>query len=145
MSRQFKISTEYTFFLKMILPTIYFGIIAVIFYWMLSNEEYKASGAVVFMAIVGGFVMYKLFIKLKSVSIDKEYFYISNYIKTIKIPISDLMEVDDRSYPGSYKPISLYFIGENEFNNPITFLPEFESPTSPSKIPLAEKLKRLIH
>ncbi|MEL6558129.1 MAG: hypothetical protein AAFQ94_08090 [Bacteroidota bacterium] len=144
MSRQFKISTEYTFFLKVILPIIYFGIIALIFYWMISNQEYKATGATAFAAIAGGFVMYKLFINLKSVSIDKEYFYISNYIKTIKIPIADLVEVNDRSYPGSYKPISLYFIGENEFDNPITFLPEFESPNSPSKIPLAEKLRRLM-
>lgn len=144
MSIQFKISTEYTFFLKVVLPGIYFSLISLLFYWMLKIEEFKAMGAVVFAAIIGGLVMYKLFFNLKSVSIGKDYFIISNFTKTIKIPISELENVQERSYPGSYKPISLYFKRMNDFGNPIVFLPEFESPNSSAQIPLAEKLRRLI-
>ena len=96
------------------------------------------------MSIGGGVLVYYGFARLKSVSIDKNYFYISNYLKTIKVPISELVEVQDRNLPGSYRPITLHFRNRNYFGHSIVFLPEFESPNSYSKLTMAEKLRRLI-
>lgn len=144
MSNKYQISKEYTFFFKVVLPGIFLSGVSLGFYLLFRNEAYNALGALVMVALGGGALVYYGFIRLKSVSIDKNHFYISNYLKTIQVPISDLIEVNDRSFPGSYKPITLHFIGDYPFGNSIVFLPEFESPTSPSKVPLAERLRRLI-
>ncbi|MGB3466337.1 MAG: hypothetical protein WBA74_13750 [Cyclobacteriaceae bacterium] len=144
MGTTYKISTEYTFFFKFILPISYICILGGFSALLITQGETRAFIATILFNIGGSYLLYRVFGQLKSVSIDKEFFYISNYIKTAKVPIADMVEVEDRSWPGSYKPISIYFRHNYYFGNRITFLPEFEDPNRPSGIPLAEKLRRLL-
>lgn len=140
----FKISTDYTFFFKYLLPLIFILILGGIATLLYLQGETRAFIVTILLTIGGGYWLYFLLGKIKSVSLDNDYFYISNFLKTEKVPIADLKEVSDRSWPGSYKPVTMRFGHEYSFGRSIVFLPEFEDPMSPSSISLAEKLRRLI-
>jgi hypothetical protein len=69
-------------------------------------------------------IMYLLFMRLKRVQMDSEYFYISNYFKSFKFPISDLIEVSTGHFINAQR-IWLTFRTDDPLNKSFLFMPYF--------------------
>jgi hypothetical protein len=64
------------------------------------------------------------FFQIKSVEIDSRYLYISNFIKTIRIPFSNIEDVTESSII-NYHPVWIRFKKNTEFGKEIVFMPYY--------------------
>lgn len=72
------------------------------------------------------FVFFLLYLftafKLKRIDVDKEYVYINNYKKTIRIKWEDIASLKTRSY-GLFSTMRFYFKGKTSLGEKVSFLP----------------------
>jgi hypothetical protein len=85
---------------------------------------------VVFLALlIGGPVSYLILrqaLLLKEVSVDKDFLYVSNFRREIKVPLSEVVSVRGSFLvKGKLEPITVRFKGETEFGSKIIFVPPY--------------------
>lgn len=139
-----QISSSFTFIAKIIIPSVFYGVMLIALYSLIIQQQYLGSLAVLFVLLFFGTLIYLGFVRLMTIEHDSQYFYVSNYIRTIKIPISKLEEVTQLTIPGNYRPIFLHFEKDTYFGKSIMFLDSTESKFSISESPTVEKLRKLI-
>jgi hypothetical protein len=66
-------------------------------------------------------IFYKSFGVMKRVDVDKNYLYVSNYLKEIKIPLSDV-EYIGKPYSSRDVQVKLYLCSPSDFGNVIVFI-----------------------
>ena len=98
-----RISSSVTLFLKVFLPTfwlVFFGAFTVAVLAsglgkapLLGNWIFKLG--VLLFYVVGAAILYFTLIRLKRVERDHENLYVTNYIKSIRYPLSDIQRISE--------------------------------------------------
>jgi hypothetical protein len=73
-------------------------------------------------AVLGGWFLYWYGVRLKRVEIDEQWLYVSNFLREIRIPLSDIEEITENRWV-STRPITVEFRHETEFGSRIVFMP----------------------
>jgi hypothetical protein len=137
-----RLSTSLTFILKygltplVVIPLLIISVIGII--------RIEENWGIVIFSLSIAFTFYLLYGGIKSVEADEYYLYISNYLKTIKAPLSAIAEVyEDRFI--NIRPITIKFRTTTEFGDKIVFIP-YWSPAAffpYQSHPVIEELHRL--
>lgn len=101
--RQFRLSSNWTLFLKIFLPTfwaVFFGLIILTTFLVdpeenifLGNPTARLIGVLFFVLFF--IILYITIMQLKRVDIDKDYIYISNYFKTYRYKLIDIKQIKE--------------------------------------------------
>jgi hypothetical protein len=115
--------------LKYFLPlvwTIFFGALCIIF-WVADNLEigtwnlsYFRIGWTTFFVIGTGFLFFT-FMKLMRVEYDGDFFYVTNYFKIFKYPITNVEKITVKNYP-VFKIGIIKFKNAGYFGKKVPFL-----------------------
>ncbi|HEX8557993.1 MAG TPA: hypothetical protein VF668_07835 [Pyrinomonadaceae bacterium] len=86
-------------------PFYKFAPLAMLGYWLfVVTDDYRAVGglpmAVIFLLLLG--ILAKLASRLKKVYLAEDTLYVSNYLRQIRIPLSEVASVEVSSIGGSY-------------------------------------------
>lgn len=95
-SRQ-SLSSIFTIIYKVIFPTIWLGGFGMGTIAILLSES-RLDWGYVFILLIGFPLFYFFGFPLKSVEIDERYLYVSNYIKTVGVPFSQIEEVTESPF-----------------------------------------------
>ena len=115
------ISSGLTFFYKIIFPTVWisgFGIGTLLLFFSNNPEKWIFLIAL----IAGGFFILALCFGLKAVSMEGESLIISNYLKSIAVPFTNIENVYENKWI-NICPVTIYFKSRTEFGKNITFMP----------------------
>ena len=122
-SRQ-SLSSMLTIIYKVIFPTVWLGGFGIGTIAMTLFEPRPDWGFAI--ALLIGFLMfYFLCFPLKSVEVDQDYLYVSNYIKTVRVPFSQIEEVTESRLINIH-PVWVKFKTPTEFGTTIVFMPYFD-------------------
>src|SRR5215216_5278543 len=122
-----RISSLATFLMKVIFPALWitgFGLGTLAMFL----GEYKGGvespkWAFLFAWIAGSVFIYWGCIRLKVVSIDDDYLYISNYIKEMRVPLSDIYDVTENRWVNIH-PVTIHLKSPSAFGANIVFMPQ---------------------
>jgi len=115
------ISSSFTFIYKIILPSIALGLIgAATIALFINNDSFKWPSAIILL-LVYFFVALPCF-RIKHVTIDGEELVISNYLKSIRVHVSNIEKVSESIFINIH-PIWIHFIKRTEFGKKIRFMP----------------------
>lgn len=117
-----RISSNWTLFLKLFLPTFWFvfygAVVIAIFASQTSGGSTMASSGLQWAALVfyvsGSVVLYYTLMPLKRVEFDEHFLYVSNYFKTVRIPWHNVEEL-------AAKKRWVVLLGKVVFKEPVTF------------------------
>ena len=88
-------------------------------------------------ALIG---IYQTLVQYKKVWIDKEFLYVSNFLKEIKIPLSNIAEVTESKWL-KYRPITIALKTESELGRKIMFVPKYDGIRIIADNPIVYELK----
>lgn len=134
------LSSYQTFFSKFIFPLIWIGASALSLKSALRAGPKAWSFILAWMA-VAGFVCWTC-VRLKRVSIDEQFLYVSNYFNEIAIPFSDIGDVTQNRWMNN-KQVTIHFKGPTEFGSAIIFMPHFRFFAFAGPHPVVDRLKQL--
>jgi hypothetical protein len=80
-------------------------------------------------------------IPVKKIAIDHNYLYISNYLKTVKVPLSQIMDVTENKWANIH-PVWIHLYTTTDFGDKIMFIPETRI-LSYKNHPIVQELKKL--
>ncbi len=86
-------------------------------------------------------VIFWLSMRLKAVSVDDKFLYISNYLKEISVPFSNIQNITELRLRGH--PVTIHFKEKTEFGSKITFLPKMRFFNFARSHPVVAELKEL--
>jgi len=92
--------------------------------------------------ILGTAFLYWFCARLKSVSIDGEFLHVSNYLKEIAIPLSNIYFVTENKWVNIH-PVTIHLRTPSEFGNKITFMPKTRLFPFFGSHPVVKELKAL--
>ena len=141
-STRHSLSSISTFFFKFIFPAIWIGSLGIgVIKSLLSEPQEKGNWFILAFLFVFIIFYWNLF-RIKSVEIDNRYLYVSNYIKTIRVPFSQIEDVTELFL--NPRPIRITFKKVTEFGIEIVFVPyvDFQGWFSGSH-PAVAKLREL--
>ena len=108
-----KISSSLTFFYKFLFTIIWIGLFGCGTLGLLLNQN--EEGFVFLVAwIVGSLFLYWGCVRLKHVEIDANNIYISNFLKTIKIPLQEIEKISENNFTNIH-PIWISFKTPTDF------------------------------
>jgi len=115
-----RLSTSLTFFWKYVFSTVWLGVFTI--GTIASIHACGIEGMFFFIALIFSFAIYYYsYYRAKSVHIDNEYLYVSNFKKNIKIPLKNIKHVSD-NFMLNPRPIFIEFRNETEFGKRIMFI-----------------------
>lgn len=82
--------------------------------------------------------------RIKKVETDGKYLYVSNYMKQVALPLSDVSHVNEMRWMQPYW-ITLQLRRPSEFGEKIVFIPPFRLLSFWTENPLVDELKSMIH
>ncbi len=92
--------------------------------------------------LVGSAFIYWSCIRLKEVSVDDEYLYVSNYLKKARIPLSQIYDVTENVWLNIH-PVTIHLKTPSEFGDKIIFMPKSRLFAFFSSHPVVAELKEL--
>jgi hypothetical protein len=81
-------------------------------------------------------------VRLKEVSVDENFLYVSNYVKEISIPLSQIQDVTENRWLNSH-PITIHLRSPSEFGDKIVFMPKVRFLAFWSSHPVVSELRTL--
>jgi hypothetical protein len=143
-----KLSSLQTFLNKIVFPLIWipvwgFGTV-MMFFGSLEGRNGEAPPKWFFLGawVVGTAFIYWTCIRLKEVSVDDHFLYVSNYLKEIAIPLSDIYDVTENVWINLH-PVTIHLRTPSEFGNKIVFMPTIRFFSFFSSHPVVKELKQL--
>jgi hypothetical protein len=136
------LSSRQTFFSKFIFPPIWIGASGLGL--MKAGFGAPARGwPIVFVGwiVASGFVYWSC-ARLKRVSIDEQFLYVSNYFNEIAIPFSDIGDVTQNPWMNN-QHVTIHFKVPTEFGGAIVFMPRFRFFPFVGPHPVVDRLKQL--
>lgn len=115
-----RISSNWTLFLKVFVPTfwfVFYGAIVIALFVMPSGQINIFPGmkiAILIFYISGSVVVYYTLLNLKRVEFDEDFLYITNYFKTVRVPWHNIKSMKEKN-------IAVTKVGTFHFESPITF------------------------
>lgn len=138
-----EISSSGTFYYKIILPVILLICTAALptaVYFDGANGHSSAAVSL-FLYLLACTVIFCLIAKkFKKVSLDDNFLYVSNYLKEITIPLSNIADVTEIKWLRGH-PVTIHLNPASEFGKKITFLSKFRF--SFKSHPVVTELKEL--
>ncbi len=140
-----ELSSKLTFAAKIIAPGLW------IFFWVVLtlvllfgvDERTKPPSIYFFvMGIVITTIFYFTIMKYKKVSVDDDFLYASNYLKEIKISLSDISDVTEIVWIRGH-PVTIHLKTPSEFGSKITFTPKSQGFKFFQPHPVVDELKAL--
>lgn len=128
-----RISSNWTLFLKVFLPTfwfVFYGAVVIAIFVMPSNQmnlSIAMKYGILIFYVSGSIVIYFSLLELKRVEYDQDFLYITNYFKTIRVPWHNVEKMKERNF-------LLVKAGVFRFKNAITFGKQIVFVESPSLI-----------
>ncbi|SNT06203.1 hypothetical protein SAMN05421640_2217 [Ekhidna lutea] len=137
------ISSELTLTFKIFFPTVFGGPLIYLTIIFVDFQYYEL--VIVTSSLLGTVIIifYSALLRLKSVSMDDQNFYISNHFRHIIVPITDLDKVT-HSWLWNIQPVTMHFNKKTEFGTSIKFMPEIDLTPIWKAPPIVKKLKSLI-
>ena len=93
---------------------------------LIGNIEHGENGPpkllFLFAWIAGAIFVYWSCVRLKAVSVDEHYLYVSNYLKEIVIPLSEIEDVTENKWINIH-PVTVHLKSGSEFGQRIMFMP----------------------
>lgn len=133
------ISSAQTFITKFILP---FVVVAILTYGM----SLAGSRVLPLLAPVGVLVVvsiYWYYIRLKKVAIDSDGLLISNYVREVRVPWRDIIEVTGSRWVKT-RQVTVTFDRDIGFGTSIVFMPRFRFLWPGQEHPIAQELRDLM-
>jgi hypothetical protein len=141
-----RLSSLQTVLQKVILPAIWIPLFGIVTLSMVfgSTGSHSASPNWLFVLIwiVGSAFIVWGSVRLKEVSVDDDYLYVSNYLKEIAIPLSDIFDVTENRLL-NYRPVTIHLKSPSEFGDKIVFMPTVRFFAGFSSHPVVAELKDL--
>ena len=110
----------------------------------LMGESKNAPPKFIFLLgwIIGIAFFYWACIRLKAVSVDDNFLYVSNYLKEITIPLSNIYDVTENRWLNIH-PVTIHLKSPSEFGDKIIFMPKVRVFSFFSSHPVVAELKEL--
>lgn len=106
------------------------------------GQEMPPKWPFLFFWIIGAVLIYWECVRLKEVSVDEEYLYVSNYLKEIAIPLSEILDVTENRWVNLH-PVTIHLKSSSEFGDKIVFMPTTRFFSFFSSHPIVSELKNL--
>ena len=139
------ISSSQTILMKIIFPMIWiplFGMGALTVLFSPSNDLTFPKLYFLFLWIVGSAFIYWLCIRLKKVSVDGGFLYVSNYVKEITVPLTEIYDVTENVWINIH-PVTIHLKFPSEFGDKIRFMPKTRFFAWFSSHPIVSELQEL--
>jgi hypothetical protein len=135
------LSSRQTFFSKFIFPPIWIGASGFVVMKPALRAGLRAWPLFLGWIVIGGFICWTC-VRLKRVSIDDQFLYVSNYFNEIAIPFSDIGDVTQHLWTNNQQ-VTIYFKVPTEFGGEIIFMPRFRFFPFVGQHPVVDRLKKL--
>jgi hypothetical protein len=134
------ISSDVTFFFKIVFPSVWIGGFA---FGTFCHFIYNMPEKWIFLIalLIGTVFLVPLCMPLKRVMIDGNKLIVSNYLKTISIPLSEIEQVTENIFI-SIRPVWIHLKNATEFSTKIMFMPKTRLCIFTSH-PIVKELKEL--
>ena len=144
------LSSDWTFIYKFLFAPLWIGGFGVGTVTMLlasshsntrpgSPENPWATFLVLF--LLGSVYLYWTCIRLKSVRMDSNFLYVSNYRKEIKIPLAQIARVSEWRLDNTH-PVFVHFSQPTEFGTSIVFMPKIRLFGFWSSHPVVDRIRQ---
>jgi hypothetical protein len=143
------ISSDLTFVWKLVFPTIWItpcviGTLVLFLGDSGGNENDSPSKWTAFaIATVAIVLIWRFCVSLKRVRIGAKVIIISNYIKEIRVPFDEIVNVTENRWFNIH-PVTIYFRNRTAFGHRIIFMPK-QRGFSWQKHPIVRELRALAH
>lgn len=141
-----KLSSLQTFLAKIIIPAFWLMVwsltaLAVFFGKSAGSDRSFKWVLPVFLVASGAYVYWNC-IRLKVVSVDENFLYVSNYIEEISIPLSQISDVTENKWMSGH-PVTIHLSAFSKFGDKIIFIPSVRFFAFWSSHPVVSELKAL--
>ena len=141
-----RLSSLQTFTVKIFLPVLWIPLwgFAVLMAFIAGSENAEADPRWILLGtwVVGAAIIYWTAIRLKNVSVDDHYLYVSNYLKEIVVPLSEIYDVTENRWVNTH-PVTIHLKSPSEFGDKIVFMPKTRIFAMFSSHPVVNELKEL--
>lgn len=139
------LSSLQTFPFKFIFPVLWIGLwgVGTLTMFLAPQDRADVPPREVFLLIwfVGTAVILWSSVRLKRVSVDENFLYVSNYLKEVSIPLSDIYDVTENVWVNIH-PVTIHLKSPSAFGGKITFMPQAKF-TFFSSHPVVKELKEM--
>jgi len=122
-----RLSSLQTFLVKIIIPVIWIfvgGIQTIsMFFDRVPYRNAPPAWFFLFFFVAGCGFIYWEGIRMKWVSVDGHYLYVSNYLKEISIPLSEICDVTENGWL-TPRPVTIHLRSSSDFGDKIVFKPK---------------------
>lgn len=140
-----RLSSLQTFLMKVIFPvfwTTIWGIGTVVMFFTEEGKTAPPKFIFLLIWIIGTAFLYWSCMRLKAVSVDEDLLYVSNYLKEISIPLSNIYDVTENRWINIH-PVTIHLKSPSEFGDKIIFMPKVRVFSFFSSHPVVAELKEL--
>src|SRR5262245_25198652 len=109
-----RLSSLQTFYFKFIFPPFWIGLCGLAVLSSYPHLDIKGFPIIFFLWIAVSAFIYWSCIRLKKVGVDENYLYVSNYLKEISVPVSQITDVTENVWINSH-PVTIHFQFSTEF------------------------------
>jgi hypothetical protein len=120
------LSSTWTFWTKLIFPPVWisgFGTGTVLL-WLSDRVDTQMKFVFLGVWVLGTTFILWTSAGLKRVRMDERQLYVSNYLREICVPFSEITDVRQNRWLNS-RPITIYFRDAAEFGGKVTFMPKW--------------------
>ncbi|MBV9958508.1 MAG: hypothetical protein JO360_08810 [Acidobacteria bacterium] len=141
-----RLSSLHTFPNKFIFPPLWlaiFGGFTVMMFLGTVKADETSRWIVLCAVIVGAVILYWTCLRLKAVSVDDKYLYVSNYLKEVSVPLTEVVDVTESMWLSTH-PVTVHLRAPCEFGAQIYFMPPFRMFAFLKPHPVTEELRELV-
>jgi hypothetical protein len=121
------ISSKQTFLMKIVFPLLWIPLFSIGILSVFFNSSMKSDFPKIYVLLIWIIALISIYwfcIRLKKVSVFGDSLYVSNYLKEIKIPLSEIINVTENVWVNIH-PVTIHLKNPSEFGNKIVFMPTF--------------------
>ena len=133
------ISSAQTFINKFILPFVVVGVLT----YGLSLAGNRVLPIFAPVGVLVAASIYWFYVRLKRVAIDSEGLVISNYVREVRVPWRDVIQVTGNRWKKTHQ-VTITFDHDIGFGTSIVFMPKFRFLWPGQEHPIAQELRDLI-
>ena len=140
-----ELSAKLTILTKIILPGFWMlmmGIITLTLFFGVERSGQPSKFMFVGLWLTGAAFFYFTVMKFQKVSVDADFLYVSNFIKEIKIPLSEIYDVTEIVWLRGH-PVTIHLKKPSEFGLKITFMPKSQGFKFFKPHPVVPELKEM--
>ncbi|MGZ4973724.1 MAG: hypothetical protein ACXWDN_13265 [Limisphaerales bacterium] len=145
------LSSAWTFWTKFIFPAVWISAVGIgtVLLWLgdLVDRNNASPPSQTKFVVLGVWILGTTFILwisagLKRVRMDERQLYVSNYLREISVPFSEIIDVRQDRWINS-RPITIYFRDATEFGGRATFMPKWRIQLFWRTDPVVSEIRRL--